>query len=223
MFTSKPPRLTWTNFFQKVYLVNLSHRVDRLLASTELLEQYQIPYTRVSAIHDKEQGARGLRDTMLLIFKEAQENNYDNILVLEDDISFVLEKPLVDDVMNSAVEQLPPNYYLLYLGGQPTAGFKGFYSNNLLPANQFFATHAVAYSKRGIKEIMSREMGYPIDNWMVTNIQTQGYCYCTNPMLASQRPDVSDIGGQFIDWRPFMDTRFNQKLNELHNKTNACR
>lgn len=213
----------WLRFFDNIYLINLSHRSDRLLASAELLENYEIPYTRVNAIHDQEQGARGLRDTMVKIFDDALLNNYDNILVFEDDITFVLEKPQVYDTMNKVVEQLPPNYFMCYLGGQPTAGFPNFYSNNLLPAIQFFATHAVMYSKQGIKEIMAREMGYPIDNWMVQHIQTQGNCYCTNPMLASQRPDKSDIGGQFIDWRPFMDTRFSQKLNELHTKVNGRR
>ena len=208
----------WLNFLDKIYLVNLSFRTDRLLAATEVLEKYEIPHQRINAVHDAEQGARGLRDTMLHIFNDAIENNHENILVLEDDVVFVVDKEFVDATMNQVVKQLPPNYFLCYLGGQPTAGFPNFYSDNLLPAIQFFATHAVMYSKQGIKEIMTRGLGYPIDNWMVSNIQTQGNCYCTNPMLASQRPDKSDIGGQFISWVPFIDQRFQQKLNELHGR-----
>jgi hypothetical protein len=217
--SSKPPRLNWPSFFDKIYLINLSTRTDRLLASAETLEQYEIPYTRISAIHDKEQGARGLRDTMLLVFEDAINNGYDNILVFEDDVTFVVGKDILDDVMTKCIEQLPENYHLLYLGGQPTGGFPNFYSNNLLPVHQFFATHAVAYSKQAIKEILIRDFSYPIDNWIVKEIQNQGKCYCTNPMLARQRPDHSDINGQFVNWQPFIDQRFSQKLSELHGKT----
>lgn len=213
--------LSWQYFFDQIYLINLDKRHDRYLHSVRQFDDYGIDFKRVAAIHDEESGARGLRDTMLEVFEDAAKKDYNNILVLEDDFVFVKEPQRFHEVMNAAVLELPPNYRLFYLGGQPTAGFSNYYSSHLLPAVKYFATHAVAYSRQVIKEILLKEFDYPIDNWIVANIQTLGNCYCVHPMLASQRPDMSDIGKTFIDWRMFMDARHQQKVNELNNKING--
>jgi hypothetical protein len=206
---------TWTDFFDCIYLINLAKREDRLLQAAEELEKFNIPYKRICAI-EKENGAEGLRDTMLLIFNEAIEQDYKNILIFEDDIEFCEED--VNDVMSKAIAQLPSSYRLLFLGCQPTAGFSHFHSPNLLPAIKCFATHAVAYSRKCMEEIVALRMEFPIDNWMVTEIETRGECFVTYPMLASQRPGVSDIGKTFINWKPFMDARYTQKIHELKSR-----
>lgn len=211
----------WQNFFDEIYLINLDKRLDRYKESLRQLESCETNFKRISAIEDNESGARGLRDTMLLIFNEALKNNYKNILVFEDDVEFVVEPFWVGETIKAVVEELPENYFICYLGGQPTGGFRDYYSAHLLPVNKYFATHAVMYSQQGIKEIMARGLGYPIDNWLVDNIQTEGNCYCVHPMLASQRPDMSDIGKTFINWKPFMDTRHNQQINELNQRLYA--
>jgi len=207
--------MNWLKSIDKIYLVNLLHRQDRLLKSAELLEEYHIPYERFQAIHDKEQGARGLRDTMIKIFSEIIENNYKNTLIFEDDVSFCLDSFWFHDTMNKVVEQLPENYHLCYLGGQATGRLSHFHSANLIPVIKYFATHSVLYSLHGVKEIMARDFGYPIDNWIVESIQPMAHCYCTYPLLCSQRPDISDIGGQFIDWTPFIQGRFQQRVLEI--------
>lgn len=207
----------WTDFFNNIYLINLAKRTDRLLQAVQHLDEYQVPYSLITAI-EKPNGAEGLRDTMNLVFEDAIKNDYSNILVLEDDVLFVKEKYWVDETMKNVIAQIPENYWCCYLGGQPTAGYSNFYSTNLLPVIKYFATHAVMYSIQGIKEIITRGIGYPIDNWLVSEIQTKGHCYAVHPLLASQRPGVSDIGGQFIDWNPFIQIRHEQKINELHGR-----
>lgn len=205
----------WFNFFDKVYLLNLQKREDRLLESAKLFEEYQIPYEVFPAIEDREQGARGLRDSVLLIFNEAIKNNYENIFIFEDDIKFVEPPQTFHYTMNEAVKQLPENYHLIYGGGQPTAGYASIYSANLLPAIHYFATHAVGYSKQGIKEILAMGMDFPIDNWLVKEFQVFGRCFAVNPILCSQRAGFSDIGGNEINWDPFIVPRHNQKVAEI--------
>ncbi len=207
--------MSWLSFIDKVYLVNLAHREDRLLESAKLLEEYQIPYQVFPAIQDREQGARGLRDTMLALFKEALENNHENILVFEDDIKMVEDKQTFDYTMDNAVKQLPENYHLFYLGGQATSGYASVYSTNLLPAINYFATHSVCYSRQGMKEILAMGMGFPIDNWIVKELQPVGNCFAVNPILCSQRPGFSDIGQSEINWNPFIVDRHNQKVAEI--------
>lgn len=209
--------MNWTGFFSQIYLVNLGKREDRLLEITEHFEQYEVPFKRVEAI-EKPNGAEGLRDTMLLIFEDALKNNYDNILVFEDDCKFVVGKDIVDDVMNKVVKQLPENYLLCFLGGQPSGGYSSFFSPNLLPVIKYFSTHSVAYSKQGIKEIMSRGMGFPIDNWFVDEIETLGNCYAVDPILCTQREGFSNIGHAEINWDLFIVPKHNQEVNKLRAK-----
>ena len=207
--------MSWTDCFSKIYLINLDKRMDRLLASIEQCEKYEINFKRISAIENEINGAIGLRDTMLLIFQDAIDNNYENILVLEDDFMFVENKETVDSAVSGAMKQLPENYHILLLGCQPTSGFQYRHSANVLNLQKGYSTHSVVYSKQCIKEIMTRGMGYPIDNWLCDEIQVLGQTYCTYPFLCTQTPGVSNIGNQYIDWSAFMQPRYEQKLAEM--------
>lgn len=205
----------WRSFFNEIFVINLTKRTDRLLQITEDFEQYQIPFTRFQAV-EAHNGAEGLRDTMLLLFNECLSKNYDNILVFEDDAKVVQGVEIFNDTMDKVIAQLPQNYHLCFLGGQPTGRFSGFYSPNLLPVRLYFSTHAVMYSKQGMKEIMAREMDFPIDNWYVKEIESLGQSYCTHPLLFSQYAGYSDIGKNEIDWSPFIIPRHEQRINELN-------
>lgn len=206
----------WQSFFNDIIVVNLLKREDRLLQTTKDFEEYSIPFRRVSAVEDNENGARGLRDTMLGIFSEAIEKGHKNILVFEDDAKIVVDKIWFNDTMENIVAQLPENYHLCFLGGQMSVKPSRFYSSNLLPVIKYFATHSVIYSLHGMKEIMGRQMGYPIDNWFVDEIQILGHCYCAHPLLCSQYAGYSDIGKNVIDWHPFIVPRHAQKIAEMH-------
>lgn len=210
--------MSWLSFIDKVYLVNLAHREDRLLESAKLLEEYQIPYQVFPAIQDREQGARGLMNSMIAIFEDSLENEYENILVLEDDFKMIEDTITFHDVLGKAIKQLPENYHLLYLGGQPTVGYSHWHSDNLLPAIKYFATQSVIYSKQGIKEILALGMKYPIDNFFVDELQPMNRCYAIHPILCSQRPGFSDIGQSDMDWMPFIEPRHNQKVAEIGRK-----
>lgn len=208
----------WINFFDEIYVVNLLKRSDRLLQITEDFEKYEIPFTRINAIED-EQGARGLRDTMLELYRNAISKGQKNILVFEDDCKIVVEKWWFDETMTNIVTQLPSNYHLCYLGGQMSSRPSHFFSPNLVPVVKYFATHSVIYSLQGMMEIMAREMQYPIDNWMVEAIQSLGRTYTCHPLLCSQYAGISDIGGgQYMDWHPFIVPRHEQKINEMNGR-----
>lgn len=206
----------WTNFIDKIYLINLAKREDRLLLSAEQFEKYNIPYQRIEAIED-EQGARGLRDTMLKIFNEAIESNYQNILVFEDDVRFIAAEEIFNDTMNKAVLQLPENYHLFYLGGQATGGYTHFHAANILPVFKYFATQSVIYSRQGIKEILARNLDFPIDNYIVEHIQVLGHSYAVHPILCTQFAGYSDIGCSEIDWDVFITPRHYQRIAEINN------
>lgn len=204
----------WRNFVDKIYVVNLLKRTDRLLQITEDFEKYEIPFERFQAI-ENDRGAEGLRDTMKLLFESCVEKGYRNVLVFEDDADFVIEKFWFHDTMDKVAIQLPDNYHICFLGCQLTVTPSHFHSPNLISAQKMFSTHAAIYSLQGMKEILSRDFDFPIDNYYVAEIQPMGHCYCTYPLLCSQREGYSDIGHNFISWKPFIEHRFEQKVSEI--------
>lgn len=206
--------MEWINKISRIVCINLNKRDDRLLEFAKMAEEFEIPFERVSAIED-EQGARGLRDTMKVIFQEAIENNRQNVLVLEDDAVPVVEKFWFHEYMNKAVGQLPETYHMMFLGCQLTSNNCSWFSTNLIRVQKAFSTHAVLYSLQGMKEIMGKEFGYPIDNWYVDNIEILNQSFCTYPLLMSQVPGFSNIGHNYIDWRVFLEGRFEQQITKI--------
>jgi GR25 family glycosyltransferase involved in LPS biosynthesis len=206
--------MSWTNFFTKIFVINLPERTDRLIEIAEQLYKWDIPYELINATKH-ENGAEGLRITVENIFREAIKNEWESVLIFEDDAMFVDSCGNPNDTMNEVVKQLPLTWDILYLGAQCTTGFKLRSSPNLLLVENAYATHAWAISLHGMKEILMAVLEAPIDNCIVNKIQCHGTTYITYPLLCTQRPGVSDIGNTFIDWQPFIEQRYYQKLGNL--------
>lgn len=203
--------MSWTEYFDRIVVINLPHRKDRLIEVTEEMDKYGIEFELVDGIKN-DNGAEGLRQTVENIFLESIEAGHRRILIFEDDCQFVHDPT---EVMNNAVKELPENWHILYLGAQCTNGFKRRQSSALLQLDMAFATHAWALSLQGMKEIISIGLEAPIDNSIVSSIQPLQQCYITYPLLATQRPGMSSIGNTWIDWNAFIVTRYNQKLAEM--------
>ena len=206
--------MNWIDKISRIVCLNLAHREDRLLSFTEQAEKYSLPFDRVPAINDAENGARGLRDTMVKLFTESIDNRINHLLVFEDDCDIVVDPVIFHQTMDSVVEQLPPQYDMILLGCQLSHRIQGFYSTNLFPVTMAFSTHAVLYSLQGMKNILYSHLDFPIDNDMVKKIQPIGRTYCVYPLLCSQTVGRSDIGKADISWKPFIETRYEQRINE---------
>ena len=135
-----------------------------------------------------------------MLFRSCVYRGTANLLVFEDDVEFVCDP---NPTMEEVVKQIPSNYKILYLGSQCTRQFESQFSENLIPVQGAFATHACAYSLRCMKDMVGK-MVAPIDNWIVSDIQNGGDCYQTNPLLATQRESYSDIGKRMMNWQPFI-------------------
>jgi len=203
----------WHTRIDRIYVINLKSRPDRLEQAQRELFKYDIPFEIFTA-KKHANGADGLHYTMKELFTSSQ--NMDNILVLEDDIEIVSG---INDIMPQALRELPTNFDLLYLGANVQAP--------LIPAGEFLfkcnsllTTHAVLYSSKartlllndmvtcGIKQIKAwRE---PIDQLYQRVLQVHNNCYITNPMIVMQRSGFSDILN--------MDTHYSELLMENFKK-----
>lgn len=203
-------------YFQHITIINLKKREDRRELATKTLDEIGINYEVWQATENEQYPCRGLVDSMQRYFIKVLSEGGERCLVFEDDIiNLFPNETVVLETIEKCIGQLPSDWDLFYLGCNPVFGFEKFYSENILPLRIAYATHAVAYSKRAMEFIISKEIKEPIDNFIVREFQPTAKCFASYPMLMSQRPDYSDIGKAFTDWRNFLEIRFNAEVGKL--------
>ena len=118
------------SFFDKIYVLNLDHRSDRMTAMKEKLAKNGINnYKRFPAIDGKIKphidhwrnlkyffdtpGAYGVLMSAYFIIIDAIMNKYHQILILEDDVIFHKD---FTNLFNQKIKSIPPFWKLLFLG-----------------------------------------------------------------------------------------------------------
>lgn len=172
-----------------IYVLNIPGRTDRLLDSAKELHKYGIPAKIFPATKMKD-GAEGLRQTMRHLFTNVLKTNFKNILVLEDDFSFLINP---HEMIPKFLEQLPEEFHCAYLGANLLARPERV-SDNVLKLSAAYATHAIIYSREAIEIIMKNlHDSQPYDLILNKTIQKMGRCYIIYPMICTQRDSPSDI------------------------------
>jgi len=162
------------------YLINLKSRPDRLFNSLA-----QIPdLIRFEAI---EGGADGCRRSHQTIIKIAMKEKLPMVQVMEDDFQ------IIDNRLQEAINSLPKDFDILYLGGRPKKPLKR-YNDLLFHCEETVLTHALVYSERVYHKILGAST--PIDQWLRNTIQRNRRCYFTD--MVKQRADFSDILGKEV-------------------------
>lgn len=198
----------WTNFFSRIVLINLASRPDRLVESSLELKRHKIPFEVVSAIKN-ENGQQGISDTLRELFVESLEFGNGPLLVFEDDVRMVVEPEEFERVMDLALLELPSHWDMLYLGANlPNPRRVEEYSAHLLRTIRALALHAVAYSRRGMEEILALQPTLPIDLQIADEINTAGGSFITYPLLCTQKEGFSDIEGRRVNYSSFIEDRY---------------
>lgn len=205
----------WTAYFDKVFLINLPERTDRLKEATDELGRYNIQFERFEATSDQN-GAYGLYKTMMALFKMCVEIEYYNILVFEDDIKFLLDVKETNKIMNDAFKQMDIIWDLLYLGINHPIPFGNKISKNILRVERGLSTHAVGYNIVTIKHLLNAPMILPFDIMLVEKIQKFNLSICINPILCTQRPGYSNIENKYVShYSTFLEDRFAEQTKHL--------
>ena len=205
----------WYKYFDKIFLINLADRFDRLYDSALLLNEYEIPFERFEAVKHND-GYFGLVLTMKKLFKECLDKDINNILVFEDDISFCECKDYMDVVMNDCVEwMMKNNWGQFYLGVQHGKAFGNLIAPHVLRVEAGYSTHAVAYSKHCMEHFMHNYVQEPIDNFFVREYQPFGKSFCSYPLLATQRTNYSNIYNEQMDWNRYIRKSYEDATRNL--------
>ena len=85
----------------KIYYINLKKRADRREQIEKELNEFGLKYERFEAIETHGFGIHGCGLSHLAVLKLAKENNYENVLILEDDFTFLVSKDEFEQQLTS--------------------------------------------------------------------------------------------------------------------------
>jgi GR25 family glycosyltransferase involved in LPS biosynthesis len=202
-----------TDFFDKTFCINLERRSDRWEECFTEFNKYELTnIDRFIAVDGKElpQVTSGfvtpsrlaLVLTNIKILEEAIENNYNSILILEDDVEFN------DQVLNmdEYFKVLPKNWDMLYFGGNHNThmGINPpiIINEKVSKLHSTYSTHCVAINKSAFVKIYDRLK--KCDNALdviYVELQNTLNVYSFYPMIATQRVSFSDIENRVTDYK----------------------
>ena len=216
------------NNVDQVYLINLDNRKDRLEVSKKQLKQHKIKFKRIAAVDgnliaepDKaiadflqkkywNRYALGLVKTMAIILNDAIENNYNEIVVFEDDNNY--DKNFTK-LFNKYKKELPENWELVKL----SAGrFKNasYHSKNVFQINESAGTFGMLIKKTAFKKVLEecqRERA-PLD--IIFNICVPTH-HCFYPGLVVPLDNFSNITNEFSTYASYIPYYKNHVMEHL--------
>lgn len=199
--------------FDKAYCVNLKHRTDRWEHFQKEVEFLNIDVERFEAIDGKTYGIKpgtpphptwsiislgnlGNVISQRRIFKNAIKQNYNSILIFEDDVEFDKNINLERDYF----QHIPKNWDMIYFGGN--------HVKPLIPVNEYvgrclftLTAHAIIFKDTTYYKIMSLTsgLGAPIDLYY-SMLHEDFNVYAPLKPIAWQMSGYSDIADKEVDY-----------------------
>ena len=198
-------------YFSKTYLINLDRREDRLKAAKEECDKIGLTYDRFSAVDGNQlstkisrptqywnQGALGILISNLKIILDAKKNNYESILILEDDIEFNIN---TNSIVESNFTDIPDDWETIFFGSN---NFKKSIpiTENIHKITGAYALHCYAI-KNTIYDLLIDLLSkpfQPVDVYIANNIHSRGKSYCFRPPVAYQKESFSDILNRKVNY-----------------------
>lgn len=188
-----------TKFFDIVVCLTVRERYDRQQWFESQADEIGLSFEWFYAIKDDNPKISFCKSQIAML-KWFLETGKETVLCLEDDCVF---RNL--DVFNTCVNQLPKDWFMLYLGANVQRAKR--YSPNLRRLKEALTTHAVGYTREAAETIV-REYEYKdgqlFDTWLMLNIK-RWPVFITYPMLAIQRPNYSDLWERDVDYLDIWD------------------
>jgi len=177
--------MTINEMFDRVVVINLDRRPDRLNKITKQLNGLGIAFERFSAVDDGEP-VESCKKSHQAVLSKARADGLGSILILEDDALFGEDFLSEFEKMR---RELPNSWDMLYLGG--TIMNRDPYSNMLIRSKRTLSLHAYAVNSKAFDILLRPSRGH-ID-WSYTYLHEQIEAYVCSPALVKAYPSYSDI------------------------------
>lgn len=217
------------NNIDKIYIINLKERTDRWEHCLQQLNKYNITnYTRFDAVkpdlnkvnpiqYSKNNlklgtkyiiGALGCKLSHLKIIIDAQKNNYNQILILEDD--FLLTNNFIDKYNNTinSINESKTNIDMLYLGFSIVRKDPYIDTNisNLKKLTNGHTTHAYLLNKSFYSTMIDEILNCycEIDVCYAKMQKKYNNIYGIYPCLVTQMESYSDILSKDVNYEQYI-------------------
>lgn len=190
----------------KVMYINLDRRIDRRAEIEFELANYGIDGERFPAIHNNS-GIIGCGMSHLEVLERARREGWENVLILEDDFTFVVSKEEFNEELRKFFDMKIPydvlmiSYYLLKsapyndticrtLEAQTASGY--------IIHSRFYDT-IIQNLKEGLEQLIATN-----HHWIYANdqywksLQPKSEWFCLNRRIGIQRPGYSDLMGRVV-------------------------
>jgi len=196
--------------FDKVYLINLHRRPDRLCNFIEQVEKHDLGEFQIFEAFDGDKlnvssnllsGEIGIIRSVIGVIEDAIDKNYSKILIVEDDCEFNGNIKNID----SYYSNLPDNWDMVYFGGNHNIHLNckepEKINDYIVKLTNTYSAHCIAIKKHMFNVILESIKNYhhPLD---VSYHHLQKYfnVYGFYPGVAYQKPNFSDIQKQLTDY-----------------------
>lgn len=194
------------DFIDKVVYINLAKRTDRRIHMEEFTKPFGNKVIRFEAIEDKV-GLIGCCKSHLEVFRLAKENNWKNILILEDDA----EWNRIETGYKTLERLVSVPYDVIMLGGTfvnhdpVTLKLYGCKTASAYIVNNHYYDVLINNFQESLELLITNDWNdgmYAHDSyWNI--IQSRDNWFIVHPCLVYQKPGYSDIcsNGMIVDYR----------------------
>lgn len=203
---------TLNDYFDGIYCVNLDKRVDRWKECKKEFERNNISAIRYSAIDGKDltpevfthfnqfetAGQLGCLLSQYNVLKIAKMCNHSSVLIMEDDVAFCEN---FNEQLENKMKEVPEDWDMLFFGANHIAPPLKI-TDNVYRVQRAYSAHCYAIRNTMYDTLLELLVQFkePLDV-IYANLQHSINAYVFNPHLVWQRPDYSDICGQYVDYR----------------------
>jgi GR25 family glycosyltransferase involved in LPS biosynthesis len=192
----------------KVYLINLERRKDRLEKSTKLLNENNIVFERFDAVDGKtlinntymNAGQYGNYISHLRVLNKCLENDVDVVAIFEDDVEFCEN---FEKEFNRLYEHIPNDWDMIYLGfNTVSSSTEPTDHPEIIRIRNGYAIHAFILNRKTIEIAHEHFTNNNVQaDIYYASLQNELKAYSFVSQLCSQSPDFSDIEEQNVDYR----------------------
>ena len=186
-------------YFDKVVVINLDRRTDRMEKLVPQLERLGIEYERHSAVDGKELGIDPISAGTMSHVQVLKKYKEQKVLVLEDDAQFVDD---FNEKFEEVMQTLPNNWDIFYLGALLPKD-----TGKVLPVNQHWTRQVMTTGSQAycINPARTRHFTDNLDGyeWYIDiglRVFAENFNpYIAQPNLVTQFPSYSDLRGKDVN------------------------